>query len=187
MNGHENVRTSLRSRTACFDARWTAGGKDREKYDGGLAKLLRRFISHGRMPQPVRGKRVLASSRGALFENGERRMTTATMARDKDLLKVAAWMAMMPILVAWPILSTIAFLSLFVEGQSPVVYAVQALLFVSGFWTFLAGYLFVQSVKRSEDSASAAPAASIAGRGLVVGSYVLVWTFFYVIAAFASS
>lgn len=114
-------------------------------------------------------------------------MTTATMARDKDLLKVAAWMAMMPILVAWPILSTIAFLSLFVEGQSPVVYAVQALLFVSGFWTFLAGYLFVQSVKRSEDSASAAPAASIAGRGLVVGSYVLVWTFFYVIAAFASS
>lgn len=97
---------------------------------------------------------------------------------------VAVWAVFAPVLIAFPVLGTMAGLALLVPGQSLIVYVVQLLFLITGFWGILSVWLLAQVASRSEVVDAPLPDGRM--RVLVIGIYASVWTFFYVIAAFAS-
>lgn len=93
-----------------------------------------------------------------------------------DVTRGLVYIAFVPILAMWPLLSTLPLFGL-LGGPSSIGWAVMHLfLLLTGFWAVLGGWLFVKFAMPVRESAAAAPAPRRLERGLALGAYATAWT-----------
>ena len=99
-------------------------------------------------------------------------------------MRIIAWIAFLPALAFWPLLSTFPALAVLARTGSSLEVSVQVVLFVTGFWGVAALYVLFQLLV--SDMEKARLATSRKDKGLFIGGFATIWTIFFFIAAFAA-
>jgi hypothetical protein len=99
-----------------------------------------------------------------------------------SIVRILAWMAILPALACWPIVSALPAFAMIGGGLSITSTIVNILLFLTGFWALLTLLLVFLAV-RAKPWAGRPRTTRRADRGLMLGAYATIWSALYALAA----
>jgi hypothetical protein len=114
---------------------------------------------------------------------GTTRMTTPRPTLRQDLMQITAWSCVLPGLLMWPFLSLLPLGTLFGGTAGPVAITIQAVFFLTGFWTLLFGAIGFWALLTEEERARRA--ARRKPMGLMIGWFATAWVALFMFATLA--
>jgi hypothetical protein len=99
-----------------------------------------------------------------------------------DIFKIIAWIAVLPALACWPLLSALPAVTVYGGAGGIPAVTVQILLFATGFWGFATLAVLFRFL--SPGSAMRLGSTVRSQKGLLIGCWATVWSAFYLIVTF---